>query len=71
MSVKVQTKNGKLILDIHYGEGRRTRPTTGLKDTEENRELLKTDVIPNIKKEIAFGTYVPKAERAAVCTNSC
>ena len=66
MSVKIRTKNGKLILDIHYGEGRRTRPTTGLNDTEENSELLKTDVIPNIKKEIALGTYVPKAERAAV-----
>ena len=63
MSVKIRTKNGKLILDIHYGEGRRTRPTTGLKD---NRKLLRSDVIPNIKKEIALGTYVPKAERAAV-----
>lgn len=66
MSVKIRTKNGKLILDIHYGEGRRTRPTTGLKDTLENRKILETDVIPNINKEIALGTYVPKAERQAV-----
>ena len=66
MSVKIRTKNGKLMLDIHYGEGRRTRPTTGLKDTAKNRKLLETDVIPSIKKEIALGTYVPKAERTAV-----
>ena len=65
MSVKIRTKNGKLMLDIHYGDGRRTRPTTGLKDTMVNRELLKTDVIPNINKEIALGIYVPKAERIA------
>ncbi len=66
MSVKIRTKNGKLILDIHYGEGRRTRPSTGLKDTVKNRELLINDVIPSINREIALGTYVPKAERVAV-----
>ncbi len=66
MSIKVRSKNGKLILDIHYGNGKRTRPSTGLKDTVKNRELLKNDVIPVITKEIALGTYVPKAERVAV-----
>lgn len=66
MSIKIRTKNGNLILDIHYGEGKRTRPSTGLKDTVKNRELLQNDVIPAITKEIALGTYVPKAERVAV-----
>jgi len=66
MSIKIRTKNGKLILDIHYGEGKRTRPSTGLKDTVKNRELLQNDVIPVITKEIALGIYVPKAERVAV-----
>jgi len=66
MSVKIRTKNGKLILDIHYGEGRRTRPTTGLKDTVKNRKLLIHDVIPGIEYEISKGVYLPKAERVAV-----
>lgn len=66
MSVNIRSKNGKLILDIHYGNGRRTRPTTGLKDTVANRELLNKEVIPSIKIEIANGTFVPKAERVAV-----
>ena len=63
MSVKIRVKNGKLQLDIHYGEGRRTRPSTGLEDTDENRKLLLNEIIPDIKREIAKGTYVPKAER--------
>ncbi len=66
MSVKIRTKNGKLILDIHYGGGKRTRPATGLEDTEDNRSTLKTDIIPAIEIQIAKGTYVPKAERVAV-----
>ena len=66
MSVKIRTKNGKLILDIHYGEGRRTRPSTGLKDTVDNRETLFQHIIPDIERQIAKGTYLPKAERVAV-----
>jgi len=66
MSAKIRTKNGKLILDIHYGEGRRTRPSTGLEDTEENRETLIQHIIPEIERQIAKGTYLPKAERVAV-----
>jgi integrase len=66
MSVKIRVKNGKLILDIHYGEGRRTRPSTGLEDTEDNRKTLVHDVIPDIERQIAKGTYLPKAERVAV-----
>lgn len=66
MSIKIRTKNGKLILDIHYGEGKRTRPSTGLEDTEDNRETLVNDIIPDIERQIAKGTYLPKAERVAV-----
>jgi integrase len=66
MSVKIRTKNDKLVLDIHYGNGKRTRPATGLKDTVKNRELLEKNVIPGIEREIAQGIYVPKAERAVV-----
>jgi len=66
MSVKIRSRNGKLILDIHYGEGKRTRPTTGLKDTVKNRKLLEADVIPGIEYEISKGIYLPKAERIAV-----
>jgi len=66
MSVKIRTKNGKLILDIHYGEGRRTRPSTGLEDTVDNRETLLHHIIPDIERQIAQGTYLPKAERVAV-----
>jgi integrase len=66
MSVKIRAKNGKLILDIHYGNAKRTRPSTGLKDTEKNRELLSDNVIPSIELDIAKGTYVPKAERVAI-----
>ncbi len=66
MSVKIRSKNGKLILDIHYGEGKRTRPSTGLKDTVKNRKLLEADVIPTIIYEINKGMYLPKAERVTV-----
>ena len=66
MSIKIRSKNGKLILDIHYGEGKRTRPSTGLKDTEENRLTLINEIIPGIELQIALGTYLPKAERVAV-----
>jgi len=66
MSVKIRSRNGKLILDIHYGEGKRTRPSTGLKDTVKNRKLLESDVIPTIIYEINKGIYLPKAERVAV-----
>ena len=66
MSVKIRSKNGKLILDIHYGEGKRTRPSTGLKDTVKNRKLLEADIIPGIIYEINKGIYLPKAERVAV-----
>jgi len=55
MSVKIRSRNGKLILDIHYCEGKRTRPSTGLKDTVKNRKLLVQDVIPGIEYEIAKG----------------
>lgn len=66
MSIKIRSKNGKLILDIHYGEGKRTRPSTGLQDTENNRSTLINDIIPGIEQEIAKGTFVPKAEKVAV-----
>ena len=66
MSIKIRAKNGKLILDIHYGEGKRTRPSTGLADTEDNRETLTQHIIPDIERQIAKGTYLPKAERTAV-----
>ncbi len=66
MSVKIRTKNDKLVLDIHYGNGKRTRPVTGLKDTIKNRELLEKNIIPVIEREIAQGIYIPKAERAVV-----
>jgi len=66
MSVKIRTKHGKLILDIHYGGGRRTRPSTGLDDTEDNRETLTQHIIPDIERQIAKGTYLPKAERVTV-----
>ena len=66
MSIKIRTKNGKLILDIHYSEGKRTRPSTGLEDTEDNRKTLINDIIPSIERQIALGTYLPKAERVAV-----
>lgn len=63
MSVVIRAKNGKLILDIHYGNGKRTRPSTGLDDTSEHRKLLEDNVIPQIKCEIAQGTYFPKAQK--------
>ena len=66
MSVKIRSRNGILILDIHYGEGKRTRPSTGLEDTVKHRKLLEADVIPGIKYEISKGIYLPKAERVAV-----
>lgn len=66
MSVTIRSRNGKLILDIHYGEGKRTRPSTGLKDTVLNKKLLIQDVIPGIEYEIAKGIYLPKAERISV-----
>ena len=66
MSIKIRVKNGKLILDIHYAEGRRTRPSTGLEDTVDNRETLIRHIIPDIERQIALGTYLPKAERVAV-----
>lgn len=66
MSVKIKSRNGKLILDIHYSEGSWTRPNTGLKDTVKNRNLLIQNVILGIKYEIAKEIYLPKAERVSV-----
>lgn len=65
MSVKIRSKRGILFLDIHYGGGKRTRPTTGLEDTVENRKLLEKELIPDILLDIAKGIYVPKVEKIA------
>lgn len=66
MSIVIRSKKGILTLDIHYGGAKRTRPSTGLKDSEENREFLESKVIPKILFEISQGTYLPKAKSVAV-----
>ncbi len=70
MSIKIRTENGKLILDLHYGERRRTRPSTGLEDTVDNQETLIQHIILDIERQIAKGTYLPKARKSYCYTNS-
>ena len=64
MSVVIRTKpSGILYLDIHYGQGRRTKRSTGVKDTIKNRKLLEKDVIPEIEFEIKKGIFEPFAKK--------
>ena len=63
MSIVLRVKpNGILYLDIHYN-GKRTKKSTGLKDTKQNRKILKDSFIPDIELEILNGTFVPNAQR--------
>ena len=69
MSVSMRNRNGKLILDIHFldnGVKKRVRRSTGLDNTPSNRELIQTNIIPEIEKDIALGTFTIKPNKAAI-----
>lgn len=64
MSVVIRTKpSGILYLDIHYGGGKRTKRSTGVKDTAKNRRLLEKEVIPEIEFEIKKGIFEPFSKK--------
>lgn len=68
MSIKIRTKKDSdiLYLDIHYGNGRRTRRSTGLKDNLRNRNLLEKGILQDIEKEINNGTFDPNKKEKKV-----
>lgn len=68
MSVVIRTRKNSdmLYLDIHYGSGKRTKRSTGLKDTTANRSLLLKEAIPLIEKQISEGLFDPNAKEKKV-----
>lgn len=67
MGVRIWTnKYGILYLDIRYGEGKRARPSTNLKDTPKNRKLLQNSVIPKIQLQILNGEYNSNSKQEIV-----
>ena len=67
MGVRIWTnKYGILYLDIRYGEGKRVRPSTNLKDTPKHRKLLQDNVIPKIQLQILNGEYNPNTKQEIV-----
>lgn len=58
MSVRIYSNEyGILYLDIRYGDGKRSRKSTDLKDTPKNRKLLQDSIMPNLRTQILSGSY--------------
>ena len=67
MSVRIWSNRHKVLyLDIRYGDGLRSRPSTKLKDTKDNRKLLEKEIIPNISIQVLNGTYNPKSDQVVI-----
>jgi len=67
MGVRVWVnKYGILYLDVRYGDGERSRPSTNLQDTPKNRKLLQDNVIPKIQLQILNGEYNPNVKQEIV-----
>ena len=67
MSVRMYSNNYDILyLDIRYGDDKRIRSSTKLKDTSKNRKLLKDNIIPKIEVQILNGEYNPDIKQVVV-----